>query len=456
MPAVTRSRSQSNLGQDSQKSSSEQSATSMPGAFDQEESYDDSTLLQKLEAEAEPPVEKSVKKLATNLDKMALETTSLNLSEHPAHELLNLPEQRVFNDFAGFRHIVAETTDGPRVFRSLSKLVEYDITTHQKMTEQYAQWNSVKRAKLAKQKKMQKEIDRLSRKLGQTSQELDQTNEQLVTSRDKYTGMQEELDQVKEKLRSTQVQLTKERSMLGAQEQDKLIDGERSQRFELLDELQEVNKENAILRKQLADGVASVASVASVANVANNPVSNYRPRGIGPKKQLIGTDPSAFAPWKWAVNDKFHVDSVIFPTEEDKISYAFYQLDQPIFQQLNAWIRANSDSLSMDGFYQQIKHCMGIHILVEKAEDKLHVITMKPSEPVDDYYQQIFKLWQQAKTPERERIRRFEITLKLSIAHALIGQKHTKIMDVLEAARDIEHRKNQISTKFARDSAKPF
>ena len=83
--------------------------------------------------------------------------------------------------------------------------------------------------------------------------------------------------------------------MLGAQEQDKLIEGERAQHFELLDELREVNKENAILRKQLANGVASVASVA---NVASDPVSNYRPRGIGPKKQLTGTDPLAFVPWK--------------------------------------------------------------------------------------------------------------------------------------------------------------
>ena len=88
--------------------------------------------------------------------------------------------------------------------------------------------------------------------------------------------MQEKLDQVKEELGSTQVQLTKEHSMLGAQEQDKLIKKERAQRFELLDELQEVNKENASLRKQLADGVASVASVANL-------MANYRPRGIGPK-----------------------------------------------------------------------------------------------------------------------------------------------------------------------------
>ena len=105
----------------------------------------------------------------------------------------------------------------------------------------------------------------------------------------------------------------------------------------------------------------------------------------------------------------------------------------------------------MDEFYQQIKHCMGIHMRVKKAKGKLHVITMKPSELVDDYYQQIFKLWQQAKTPERQKIRRFKIILKPSIAHTLISQKHTTMIDVLDTAWEIEHRKSQISSKFARD-----
>ena len=139
----------------------------MPGAFNPEESHNNSTLLQKLEAKARPPV-KSVEKLAINLKKMALET-SLNLSEHLAHKLLNLPEQRQFNNFAGFCHTVADTTDGPRVFCSLAKLVEYDITTHQKITEQYAQWKSVRQAELAKQKEMQKKINRLTKKLDWTS-----------------------------------------------------------------------------------------------------------------------------------------------------------------------------------------------------------------------------------------------------------------------------------------------
>ena len=166
--------------------------------------------------------------------------------------------------------------------------------------------------------------------------------------------MQKKLDRVQKELESTQLQLTKERSMLGAKEQDKLIEGERAQRFKLLNELQAVNKENATLKKQLANGMASVVSVANMTDVAN-----YRARGIGPKKQLTGTNFLAFSLWKWAVNNKFCVDVVIFPTKEDKISYAFHQLDQPILQQLDAWIGANSKSLTMEGFYQQIEHCNG-------------------------------------------------------------------------------------------------
>ena len=163
----------------------------MPSDFNPKKLSNNSTLLQKLKAGSS--VDKDVEKLATNLNKMALET-SLDLSEHLSHKLLNLPEQYVFNNFTRFCHIVADTTNGPQVFYLLAKLVEYNITTHQKMTEQYAEWKSVEQAKLAKQKKMQKKIDWLGKKLDRTSQELDQTHQQLVSSQDKYTDMQKKLD----------------------------------------------------------------------------------------------------------------------------------------------------------------------------------------------------------------------------------------------------------------------
>ena len=192
MLAITKSQSQFNFAQDfSQKSLSRHSATSMSGAFDPKESYNNSTLLQKLEAAL--PVSKSVKKPATNLNKIALET-SLNLSEHLAYKFFNFLEQHVFNNFAKFCYTMADTTNGPQVFCLLAKLDEYNITTHQKMTEQYAKWKSMRQAELAKQKEMQKKIDWLSRKLDWTSQDLDQTYQQLVNLWEKYLVMQKELD----------------------------------------------------------------------------------------------------------------------------------------------------------------------------------------------------------------------------------------------------------------------
>ena len=71
------------------------------------------------------------------------------------------------------------------------------------------------------------------------------------------------------------------------------------------------------------------------ATVAALTIENYRPRSTGPKSQLTGTDVSAYAPWKWAVNEKLRVNEIIYPIEEDRVSYGFSQLTQPIFQQLD-------------------------------------------------------------------------------------------------------------------------
>lgn len=65
---------------------------------------------------------------------------------------------------------------------------------------------------------------------------------------------------------------------------------------------------------------------------------------------------------------------------------------------------------------------MRIYILIEKVKNKLHIMTMKPNrKKVDKYYQKIFRLWQQVKTPERESIKNFNITLKLSVLHAMFS-----------------------------------
>lgn len=118
----------------------------------------------------------------------------------------------------------------------------------------------------------------------------------------------------------------------------------------------------------------------NMANVADN----YRPRGIGPKQQLTGTDPTAYAPWKWAINEKLRIDAIIYPAEMDRVSYAFSQLAQPIFQQLDSWIQANSESLSMDKFFTEIEHYMGIPMLAATAKRELNTVVMRGNKTVNE------------------------------------------------------------------------
>lgn len=83
---------------------------------------------------------------------------------------------------------------------------------------------------------------------------------------------------------------------------------------------------------------ANIASVANETNMANmaNAVNNYWPHSTGLKNQLTGIDTTAYAPWKWAVKEKLRIDAIIYPTKIDRVSHAFSQLMQFIFQQLEA------------------------------------------------------------------------------------------------------------------------
>ena len=64
----------------------------------------------------------------------------------------------------------------------------------------------------------------------------------------------------------------------------------------------------------------------------------------------------------------------------------FSQLTQPIFQQLDAWIQANSENLTMDEFNNKIKHYMEIPMLANKAKQELNTLVMQPAEIVNNYY----------------------------------------------------------------------
>ena len=156
------------------------------------------------------------------------------------------------------------------------------------------------------------------------------------------------------------------------------------------------------------------------------------------------------------MNEKLRIDAIIYPSEIDRVSYAFSQLTQPIFQQLDSWIQTNSAYLTMDKFYNKIEHYMGIPMLASKAKRELNTITMQPTETVNEYYHRIFKLWQQASTPKDQQIEKFKLTLKPSISAPLLALKHTNLRDLLESARLIEDQKKEISNNFSKDSSRPM
>ena len=109
----------------------------------------------------------------------------------------------------------------------------------------------------------------------------------------------------------------------------------------------------------------------------------------------------------------------------------------------------------MEEFYSEIKHYMGIPILVSKAKQELNIIVMQPAETVNKYYHQIFKLWQQANIPDNQRIEKFKLTLKLSISIPLLASKHNSLREFFDAAQLIKKQRKKISSNFSgRESIK--
>ena len=103
----------------------------------------------------------------------------------------------------------------------------------------------------------------------------------------------------------------------------------------------------------------------------------------------------------------------------------------------------------MDKFYSKIEHYMGIPMLANKAKQELNTIIMQPAETVNEYYHQIFKLWQQTNIPHDQRIEKFKITLKPSISTPLLASKHNSFSELLNATQLVKKQKKKISSNFS-------
>ena len=114
----------------------------------------------------------------------------MNLNLHPTcNKLVNLPQESV-DDLAGG--------------------VNHDVG----MAEQYITWKNTEARELrkmeedvgrlkAKSEELNKDKERLQKKLDLTYKELTQTRERLINSRAEYTAIEKELERVRENLLAT-------------------------------------------------------------------------------------------------------------------------------------------------------------------------------------------------------------------------------------------------------------
>ena len=118
MPATTRSQSES-------REHCLRCRSSMPGNF--------TSHLKPLEVSFEIIME-------ILLDELALET-HLDLAQHPAHKLIDLSEHYVFDNASKFHYVVV--ADKACVLHLLAYMVRYDVTTYDKVTINYAEWEQI-------------------------------------------------------------------------------------------------------------------------------------------------------------------------------------------------------------------------------------------------------------------------------------------------------------------------
>ena len=74
------------------------------------------------------PNNKRTERLVVGLNEMKFDDR-LDLLEHPTSnsELVNLPHRHVFNNFKGFCHAVANTSDGPQILHTLIEFMKHDV-----------------------------------------------------------------------------------------------------------------------------------------------------------------------------------------------------------------------------------------------------------------------------------------------------------------------------------------
>lgn len=208
--------------------------------------------------------------LATQMHGLNL-AHGLDLTKHPFHESLAFQKARSIMNISDFCNAINDDKDGPRYLKSITQIVDYDISTHEKTNEEFAG--------------LRKTIRTYQRKDAKAEKELSDAMQKLIESEEGYTMKAAECTRLQGERDAITAQLIDARAHheVDPRIQDELAKA-RAQRVDHAKDLKELDAaqvEIIQLRKQLME--ARKTNEGGATMVATTTALNYRPRRIGPK-----------------------------------------------------------------------------------------------------------------------------------------------------------------------------
>lgn len=176
----------------------------------------------------------------------------------------------------------------------------------------------------------------------------------------------------------------------------------------------------------------------------------YRARGADPSKKLTGKNIQDYNPWAHSIRRKLKVDKILFPTNPDKTDYVFWQMEAPIWNEINTWVIMQGESLTVDGMFAEVENYMDVTQHKANAKKELTTVAMRQDETVSEFYHRIFELWTMAGTRSEDQIEMFQASLSPWICNQLSMKRYKDFNTLLQDARLVEGMRKKNATRFPR------
>jgi hypothetical protein len=112
-------------------------------------------------------------------------------------------------------------------------------------------------------------------------------------------------------------------------------------------------------------------------------------------------------------------------------------MEEPIFSVMQTLVQRAPEKTLAD-FLDDVEHYMGVHLRADAANRELQTIAQRQNESVTQYFHRLLILWDQANTPEHDRVKKLKSTLIPSVGTALYIKDHLTVRSVLDDARKVE------------------